>query len=137
MTHRHFAAEAEPAAEARPETVITYGNRRWLVTATAEDPATPGARVLHIRPRADRDPTDQSDEQRLEAPLPQLCTLSPHHPTVCPHCQQPVTAGQESEAVPNTAAPLGPPVTFHTGRHACRAAFERYRARQQRRDVLG
>lgn len=46
---------------------------------------------------------------------------------VCPHCQEAVTHRQESETFPNAYVPLGPPVTFHAGRRACRYAMEKYR----------
>ncbi|MEV0081162.1 hypothetical protein AB0H58_32515 [Nocardia neocaledoniensis] len=46
---------------------------------------------------------------------------------ICPECQEPVTHRQESETFPNVVSPLGPPVTFHAGRRACRYAMEQYR----------
>jgi hypothetical protein len=50
-------------------------------------------------------------------------------PGICPECQEPVTHRQESETFPNVLVPLGPPVTFHTGRRKCRYAMQSYRDR--------
>lgn len=51
-------------------------------------------------------------------------------PGVCPACQEPVTHRQAHETFSaNVMVPLGPPVTFHAGRRACRAEMEQYRQR--------
>lgn len=48
-------------------------------------------------------------------------------PGVCPACMEPVTHRQAHETFPNIHVPLGPDVTFHAGRRACRHEMERYR----------
>lgn len=48
-------------------------------------------------------------------------------PGVCPHCLEPVTHRQDRETFPNVYVPLGPDVTFHAGRKACRRAMNDYR----------
>lgn len=50
-------------------------------------------------------------------------------PGVCPACQEPVTHRQASETFPNVMVPIGPPVTFHAGRRACRHAMDEYRVK--------
>lgn len=51
---------------------------------------------------------------------------------ICPSCLTPVTKNQASETLPNIIAPLGPPVTFHAGRAACRYEMSLYALRLDR-----
>ncbi|GAB4590007.1 hypothetical protein [Nocardia sp. IFM 10818] len=46
---------------------------------------------------------------------------------ICPACGDPITLRQKSLTLPNVKVPLGPPVTFHTGRQRCARALARYR----------